>query len=48
MKIFVTLAALAIGVLTLGAASRRLATHQAILPEVSSRINTRVIRINQR
>ncbi|WP_340539293.1 hypothetical protein [Nocardioides sp. GXZ039] len=43
-----TLIALALVLLTLGAASRRLATHQALLPEVSSRINTRVIRINQR
>ena len=48
MKIFIALTGLALGVLALGAASRRLATHQAVLPEVSSRINTRVIRINQR
>lgn len=47
MKPLVTLAAVALGVVALGAASRRLANHQAVLPEVSSRINTRVIRINQ-
>jgi hypothetical protein len=48
MKTYAAVAALVLGVLALGAASRRIATHQAVLPEVSSRINTRVIRINQR
>jgi|tagenome__1003787_1003787.scaffolds.fasta_scaffold20448132_2 hypothetical protein len=32
----------------LGFASRRLATHQAVLPELTTKINTRVTRINQR
>ncbi|MDF1604493.1 hypothetical protein [Nocardioides sp. YIM 152315] len=42
------LAALVLGILALRAVSQRLATHQALLPEMSSRVNTRVIRINQR
>jgi hypothetical protein len=32
----------------LGFASRRLAMHQAVLPELTTKINTRVTRINQR
>lgn len=41
-------ALLVIVLVALGAASRRIATHQSVLPAVRSRINTRVIRINQR
>jgi hypothetical protein len=32
----------------LGFASRRIATHQAVLPELTTKVNTRVTRINQR
>lgn len=32
----------------LGFASRRLAKHQAVLPELTTKVNTRVSRINQR
>lgn len=48
MKTLLALSAVILGLIGLGAASKRIATHQALLPEVSSRINTRVIRINQR
>lgn len=48
MKTLTTITAIAVGVLALGAASRRLATHQAVLPGLKSHVNTRVIRINQR
>lgn len=38
----------ALGVLVvLRAISRRMATHQAVLPAVTKKINTRVTRINQ-
>jgi len=47
MKALMSLAALVLGVLALRAVIRRLATHRALLPQVSSHINTRVIRINQ-
>lgn len=47
MKTVTILAGAALGVAALGVASRRLAMHQALLPAVASRINTRVIRINQ-
>lgn len=30
----------------LGLASRRIATHQAVLPELTTKVNTRVTRIN--
>lgn len=45
-----TLAGLGASILVIAAlafASRRIATHQAVLPRVSRRVNTRVIRINQ-
>lgn len=31
----------------LGFASRRIATHQAVIPELTTKVNTRVTRINQ-
>jgi hypothetical protein len=31
-----------------GFASRRIATHQAVLPELTTKVNTRVTRINHR
>jgi len=48
MKTPAIIAAIALVGVGLGAASRRIATHQAVLPELNKRINTRVIRINQR
>ncbi|MXG90568.1 hypothetical protein [Nocardioides flavescens] len=47
MKTFLSIGAAGLGVCALAAASRRLATHQAVLPEISTHVNTRVIRINQ-
>jgi hypothetical protein len=46
-----TLAGLATAFLIIAAlalASRRIAAHQGVLPRASRRINTRVIRVNQR
>ncbi|WGX95056.1 hypothetical protein [Nocardioides sp. L-11A] len=47
MKPFLALGALVAGLACLRVASRRLASHQTVLPAISTRINTRVTRINQ-
>jgi hypothetical protein len=47
MKTLGIVTAAGAGLVALGAASRRIATHQAVLPRVRGHINTRVIRINQ-
>ena len=47
MKPYTLTAIAVLGLLAAAAVSRRLAAHQALLPELSSRINTRVIRVNQ-
>ncbi|MDH2414376.1 hypothetical protein [Nocardioides sp. CER19] len=48
MTKILSLLALALAVAALKEASRRLATHQAVLPELTTKVNTRVTRINQR
>jgi hypothetical protein len=47
MKTLLTIAAIAGALAILRTLSNRLASHQALVPEVSNRINTRVTRINQ-
>lgn len=48
MNKFLGVGALAALIGALVFVSRRLATHQKVLPGVTSHVNTRVIRINQR
>lgn len=48
MNKFLGLTLLGLVVAALATASRRHARHQAVLPEVTSKFNTRVTRINQR
>jgi hypothetical protein len=48
MSKLIGLSILALALAALGAASRRIATHQAVLPELTTKVNTRVTRINQR
>lgn len=47
MKKILGLGLIALVLAGLGLATRRLASHQAVLPEVAGRVNTRVTRINQ-
>lgn len=47
MKLALVLAGFAGAFVVVRAISHRLATHQAVLPGVANRINTRVTRINQ-
>lgn len=46
MNKFLGLGALAVAIGALAFASRRLASHQNVIPGVTSHLNTRVIRIN--
>jgi hypothetical protein len=48
MKILAYLGTSFLVIAALALASRRIAAHQGVLPRVSRRVNTRVIRINQR
>ena len=48
MKTIVGLGTSFLVIVALALASRRIATHQGVLPRVNKRVNTRVIRINQR
>ncbi|GAA4091419.1 hypothetical protein ACFFOS_08835 [Nocardioides kongjuensis] len=47
MKPLLVLGALIAGAAALRAASRRLASHQTVLPALTTKVNTRVTRINQ-
>lgn len=47
MKPFLAVGALIAGLAGLRAVSRRLASHQAVLPALTTKVNTRVTRINQ-